>query len=108
TTIAAMTGLSGAALTAGGAFLLMVPKILEVRAALQTLRNSATIVRALTLAINPVTIAVGAAATGAYILWNSFQEGERAAKTLGEALKELNAIQEDLILSGEDERSLAI
>src|SRR5690606_33517267 len=101
TAIAAMTGLTGVAMTAGGAFLLMVPKILEVRAALQTLRNSATVMRALTLAVNPLTLGIGALVIGGGLLVNAFRDADDSADNLNTTLQGLEATLESMRLSGD-------
>lgn len=96
-----MTGFSGAALMAGGSMLLLVPKVVEFRNAVNSLRASHGILARLAMGAGPLTLALGAAAAAGFLLYDSFKSVGEEARNLDAAIAGLGGTLEELRLSGE-------
>ncbi|MDQ3689120.1 MAG: hypothetical protein M3406_03625 [Chloroflexota bacterium] len=106
--VVGMAGLTSVTALAAGGFLILLPRIVETRAALQTLGGASGIVSslggriaALGAVFNPLTIGIGAAAAAGYVLFQNWQEGKQAADEFRASISTLETTLEMLRRQGD-------
>lgn len=102
-----MTGIAGAALTLGGSLMMLAPRIVATRAAMQTLGGVSGIARlgltGLVGAINPLTLGLAAAALAGVGLYKIFQNVQESASGVAEGVGLLTDEIERLKLAAQPE-----
>src|SRR5690606_15020942 len=104
-TVAILAGLGSVSTLALGGFMLLIPKVLEFRNAMQTLGGIRGILAMVGGAFNPVTLGLGALTAAGVLAWSMFREGEDAARRLEGAMLSLGDVAKNLRLSHLDEQA---
>ena len=101
TAAAGLTGLAGGASLLAGGFMLLLPRIVETRAAIQTLGGMRGIFGMLARSISPVGLAITAVVAAGGFLVHSFLEQRAAAESYKDSIVDLETALEMLRRAGD-------
>lgn len=102
---AGATGLAGGFSLLAGTMLLLLPRIVETRAALQAIGGFRGMIGLLTAAFNPLTLAITGAIGGFVLIAENMRRGAEDARNYAQSVTQLAEAVEQLRIIGDDTRA---